>query len=279
MKKIILLFALAIGMYAAIGQTILNASFENVNSPPCAYNLSNAAFNSVVSNVTAFGTYGDCDIIYDTCGYGTAHQGDWFIGLSVPMAANVGDAIAMELSSPLIAGQPYQFSFYQKRDAGYQSNYIAVGYSMNDTSQGTVFANFLPVAPSLWLLFSTVFTPTVSAQYITLSATPSVYGWNLIDDLSITNISGIDPATQNPQSDFTVYPNPASEFVVISSEFGEGDEIRITDVLGKTIFTKTIVSPISDFEFRISAFKAGVYFVTLSNEKESVTKKLVKQAP
>ncbi|MFI5217999.1 MAG: T9SS type A sorting domain-containing protein [Bacteroidia bacterium] len=76
---------------------------------------------------------------------------------------------------------------------------------------------------------------------------------------------------------FRISPNPANEYSVISGQFKEGDEIRITDVLGKTLFTKTIAAPTINCKLQTLNFSPGMYFVTVSNEKESVVKKLVKQ--
>ena len=98
-----------------------------------------------------------------------------------------------------------------------------------------------------------------------------------LNDTTITTTT--QSAIQNPQSAITIFPNPANEYSVISGQFVEGDEIRITDVLGKTLFTKTFSSPTSDFRLLTSGFSPGVYFVTVSNEKERVTKKIIKEAP
>jgi hypothetical protein len=58
-----------------------------------------------------------------------------------------------------------------------------------------------------------------------------------------------------------IYPNPANEFVVVSYEFGVGDQIIITDVLGKTLFTKIITQTTSNFKLQTLNFSKGIYFV------------------
>jgi hypothetical protein len=171
------------------GQALLNPSFENVNSPLCAYNLSNANFNSVTLNVTAFGSYENCDIVHSSCGYGAAHHGDWFIGLSVPPGGGVSDAVAMEVSPPLQPGLTYQLTFYHKKDAGYDANEMEVGFSTSPVMQGTVAGTVAAPASTGWAPASVFISPNTAAAYITLNAVATQYGWNHIDDFSLTQVS------------------------------------------------------------------------------------------
>jgi type IX secretion system substrate protein len=72
-----------------------------------------------------------------------------------------------------------------------------------------------------------------------------------------------------------ICPIPANEFTVINWKLGAGDEIRIADALGKTLFTKKILSPASDFRLLTSTFQNGIYFLSVQTGREVVTKKIV----
>lgn len=225
----------------AKAQTVLNYSFENVNTPPCAYNLSNTALNGQILDVTAFGTYGNCDVMSGTCGFGTPQQGNWFLGLSVPpQPTTLSDAIAMKLSTPLIAGTAYQISFYQKSDAGYATNPLEVGYSTNDISQGTV-VDTIPLLTAInWTNYTLTFTPTISAQYITFFVEPFQYGWNHIDNVQLQVVSGIN-SVETAHNAWTVSSNKQQLQINFNSGF-KNAIITVFDLQGKPVVEKNIAN-------------------------------------
>ena len=92
-------------------------------------------------------------------------------------------------------------------------------------------------------------------------------------DLSI--LTGIHSADYNPESAISVSPNPADEYAEISFQFSEADEIFLTDILGKTVFTKKILSPDSYFRIPTSGFSNGIYFLSVQSGNEKVTKKVL----
>ncbi|MFI5218782.1 MAG: T9SS type A sorting domain-containing protein [Bacteroidia bacterium] len=94
-----------------------------------------------------------------------------------------------------------------------------------------------------------------------------------INDTTITTTT--QTTIQNPQSAITIFPSPANKYSVISYQFAVGDEIRITDVLGKILFTKTITRKCSMFNVQCSMLTSGMYFVTVSGEKGRITQKIV----
>jgi hypothetical protein len=76
---------------------------------------------------------------------------------------------------------------------------------------------------------------------------------------------------------FSVSPNPANEFIVISSEFAinENIKITITDVLGKIVYNSQFQT--SNFKLQTSNFSKGVYFVILDNGKEKMVSRFLKE--
>lgn len=81
---------------------------------------------------------------------------------------------------------------------------------------------------------------------------------------------------KNQSPDFVVYPNPAhAEFQVSTSKFQVGDEIKIFDTVGRTIY-QTMFSN-SNLSIQIQEWRNGVYFVQVKNNAYSSVKKLIVQ--
>ncbi len=70
--------------------------------------------------------------------------------------------------------------------------------------------------------------------------------------------------------------NPVTTSLEINSNYAiENATISITDVSGKTVFTSTDQNINGSIEIPLN-LSNGVYFLTIKNEKESITKKIVK---
>jgi hypothetical protein len=90
---------------------------------------------------------------------------------------------------------------------------------------------------------------------------------------------GRDTATENNEltsSDFKLYPNPASDFLTISSNKvakSKIDEISVLDINGKLLNTVSNESHVID----IRELSPGIYFVHISTNEQTITKKFIKQ--
>ncbi|MFI5219979.1 MAG: T9SS type A sorting domain-containing protein [Bacteroidia bacterium] len=75
----------------------------------------------------------------------------------------------------------------------------------------------------------------------------------------------------------TIFPNPANESVVISSEAGDIREIIIFDALGRQVFSKALTTPNSNLQTQIdvSGFDKGIYFVQVTAADKTKSLKLV----
>ena len=97
----------------------------------------------------------------------------------------------------------------------------------------------------------------------------------LFDDIVIsTGIMGSESFTANT---FTVYPNPAKDSITIKGNEGTSfNSVSICDLNGRTILTKQF-SGASDAQIDIAGLSAGMYIMTASSDKGTVTKKIIKQ--
>jgi uncharacterized protein YutD len=89
-----------------------------------------------------------------------------------------------------------------------------------------------------------------------------------------------EPSTLNEQTTFSILPNPASSYFTVNIKAVEGSEkstVRLTDISGKTILLKNLQNAGQhkiDFNSNV---KPGIYIVTISNNKSTVSQKLVVQ--
>jgi len=89
-----------------------------------------------------------------------------------------------------------------------------------------------------------------------------------LDHIVIDGILGLGDTNENT---FSIYPNPANDFVNITSQFSGDKNIAVYDVLGKQVINTTISSD----RLNISELTTGIYIMQISQNGVSSTKKLV----
>ena len=93
-------------------------------------------------------------------------------------------------------------------------------------------------------------------------------------ELSVQHTVGIE---NNLEDEISVYPNPTTGIFTINFPFEVGEEdvfIQITDVTGKTIYCKDVVSLVSTID--ITSQPAGIYLIKIQTENEIIIKKILK---
>ena len=114
-----------------------------------------------------------------------------------------------------------------------------------------------------------IFVPTVTGNYAAI-----------INEQSCTDTSacfqvftGINSIENNFQ--FSIYPNPASSELIVSSPLFIGSVISITDVLGREILQTTNTQ--TSNKINISNIPSGIYYCLLKNGKTTLAvRKFVK---
>lgn len=150
---------------------ILNGSFEQNNASDTQYNMTNALFNSTVSNVTAFGNAEEIDLIQGNP-YGLAPtDGRWKLAIHRRFAPDGPvDAFALHLSSPVIAGQSYTLEFDAHAETSFDPGLgpVEIGLSSSATSFGTLIFSTGNLSTTSWTRFTHSFVSPVNASYITV---------------------------------------------------------------------------------------------------------------
>ena len=88
------------------------------------------------------------------------------------------------------------------------------------------------------------------------------------DNLGFDGLLGLGDNNENA---FSIYPNPANNFVNITSQFSGNKNVAVYDVLGKQVINTTISSDRLD----ISNLTSGIYMLNITQNGVSSTKKLV----
>ncbi|MBI3133463.1 MAG: M4 family metallopeptidase [Bacteroidetes bacterium] len=113
-------------------------------------------------------------------------------------------------------------------------------------------------------------TGTWTITYIVGAACPDT---NAIS-VSVLTCLGI---TENSENLFSVYPNPAHEYVIIASEELNNGMILVNDLLGREIYRTKLIT--TSTLIPLNDFSDGTYFVTILNEEGTLiaVEKLVKE--
>ena len=185
MKQALLpLFLLFCSIHLLSAQSILNGSFETTTAPlACNYNLSNATFNSYMSDVNAYGAGQELDIIRASCFNPSVPDGSRMVGV----ADSPSDEIAMTVSPALVAGLSYTITFWSYAELSFRPRGdIQVGASTSNSAFGTLIFTGATVG-STWVQHSFTFTAPNNTTHITVrNITDGVIHWNHVDDFRLT---------------------------------------------------------------------------------------------
>ncbi len=187
------MFATALSLLSAVGTAdaslILNGSFEDNSAGGTVFNPSNAGFNSLINNVTAYGVRQGIDLQTVGSGYGLAPiDGQWKVSPASDLGG-IAEEFSMTLSGPLVAGQGYDLDFYIERlvSGPFDGGSVEIGLSTSAISFGTAVAS--ATAPSAgWLLVSSSFIAPNAGSYLTVRVTNDKSSWVGLDGFVLSAV-------------------------------------------------------------------------------------------
>jgi hypothetical protein len=183
MLKITLYILFFILSRSTFGQNFLNGDFEINSASGDQINLLNPAFNTFMPNTNGYGTSGNLDIITSTVYSGGPHHGNWFIGFT----GGGTDLLSLKLTAPLVAGNTYTVTFYDKKDANFVSLPIEISVSTSNNTAGTlVYTTPSPSINSIWTQRTFTFTAPNNGQFIAVRQQGSISNWVQLDDFSFS---------------------------------------------------------------------------------------------
>jgi len=209
MKNLILVIHVVLVVLNMQGQAFLNGSFENHTTTTNLININNATYTAAMNNSSAFGTFGNMDII-TTCTWGCPTYGNWFVSLT----GNGTDAISMELSQNLVNGNTYSFTFYDRKNSSYQCTPVQIGVSTSPTTFGTlVWTASAAATNSVWTQRTVTFTAPNNGAYITVKQQGGTTGyWVHIDNFEFLSYAPTVEAEYLCYGDFTQFTIDSTGF-------------------------------------------------------------------
>ncbi|RWX00359.1 T9SS type A sorting domain-containing protein [Flavobacterium cerinum] len=171
-----------------------------------------------------------------------------------------------------------------------------LGYFLAGTGEGTAFVPFQTVANQWYNVrivhnFSAT-TPNIEVFIDGVSVfIGDVWGATKVEQLVVTTdnlpgsakidnikvkVAGTAGVNENTLTSLSVYPNPANDVVnVTNAENILVNGITVTDLNGRTVKSSKF-DGVANAQINISDLASGVYMMTVSSDKGSMTKKIVK---
>ena len=190
------------------------------------------------------------------------------------------------MCEPIIGG-------YYKFDSDSLNDYGKIEFSLD---HGATWRNALTDTLVSWYTLKPVFTGRIQQwtefygtldwggpipdtlyyrfTFVTDSIETNQHGWMLDDLMLIAHTEGIKD--NGPLEDITIYPNPASNVITVSSKtFTGNNDVLVYDILGQLRLHKFVNNTQKDID--ISSLSKGIYMVNVLSGNISGSKKLIKQ--
>lgn len=268
MKYTFLLFVFSILTTKFVySQNFVNGSFETTTSSGCDYNLNKVSFNTKMSNTNAFGAYEQLDIVESGCFIPSIPDGIHAVSIANnPSNPNEGEAIALELTTPLTVGASYQIALdaIAITDFGPQGN-LLIGASTSNASFGTTI--YTVVTTTSWTNFSFNFIAPNNSTHITVMPVSGISSWNSIDNFSLTSVLPVellkfDANYQKNSSKVNLEWQTASELQNEKFEIEESQDGREFQKIGE-VEGRGTTHELQDYTFEVKKPRYGISYYRL----------------
>lgn len=218
-------------------QSFLNGNFElnNASIGIDQIALTNTQFNTMVSDITSFGSSSTgLDLITTSIWDGPPFDGNWYLGIE----GGGIEQFSMELSSPLIIGTTYRISFFDRGRSVHPPAPIEIGISLVNNSFGTLIYTGPQPEFGVWNLRCFTFVASVNATYITVKGGNSIGSWTKLDSFVIdTSMQCSFTGDVSMPNVFTPNGDGINDFFVpIKFENIDYAHLQIMNRWGKLIF-------------------------------------------
>ena len=269
-KEYVLLSLLVILVSLRTGaQEFINGDFEDNTATTDQINLTNPVFTAAMANTEAFGTFGNCDIITSgTWGGGGAQNGDWYVALT----GGGTDIISMELNTPLVSGQTYSFSFWDRKEPLYTCFPVEIGVSNSSSDFGeSVYVADGNAINNIWTERVVTFTAPFDAEYITVQQSAGTSSnWVNIDNFSVncTIVANLGEDIVACEGDNVELDATIDTEEDITYEWQDGSVDPVLEVNETGLYSVTVISDLCTSSDQISVQIVPYPVLTM---EESVT--------
>ena len=77
------------------------------------------------------------------------------------------------------------------------------------------------------------------------------------------------------EKEFVIYPNPAKDFVKVSTVNSQQTTVRVYNVMGMLVETRLATSETNETEINVSDYNPGIYFFNIQTEEGNFVKKII----
>ncbi|MEO5569499.1 MAG: M43 family zinc metalloprotease [Bacteroidia bacterium] len=160
-----------------------------------------------------------------------------------------------------------------------------VNYTQLFTRSGAALATgptqttpYIPDSTTVWKLANINLAPYITYSNAIIKIVNVTDGGNnlYIDSLHINTIATSIDENSFSSTDFSVYPNPSSDFVTIKfrNSFGDKVTISLTDLSGRKIKQWNLMNAPDKIHIPLSDILSGCYLLNISSNRISQTEKL-----
>lgn len=260
MKKILLVLAVLVISLSLVSQSIVELPYV------CNFE-SEADFNNnwTIENVNAEGDGENSGFwIYSPDYFGIEASGSVVYASS---STNSGDDWTITPGFNLVQGVEYELGFsYASLFSGYPA-YLAVyiGTNAMAADMGTLIHDFTSYDNTNFSSFITTITvETTGTYYIGFHdyGPGGGYGGQTIDDFALAQAPL--KIENNSQQEFSIYPNPANDFIQISE--GQCENYKIYNIEGKIVQEGQLSTCVNSIS--LNSLTDGVYFLNVECENQ-----------
>ncbi|AGC76325.1 putative secreted protein (Por secretion system target) [Nonlabens dokdonensis] len=200
-------------------------------------------------------------------GVTTAQANDWIISRGINIAANETVDISF-FTAALQTGTTTPAQYI-----------LTVGTSQNVAAQTTVIANSAGFSNTAFQINNHSFTATNAGVYyfglqnaIPTNAAGSVF-WAVDNFTVVSTTASVEDIDANA---FKLYPNPASDNILVSSAEFNITEVAVMDMNGREVM-KNSFQDTHQASLEISSLSSGMYLLRITADQGTVIKKLTKK--
>ncbi|MBK7312238.1 MAG: T9SS type A sorting domain-containing protein [Sphingobacteriaceae bacterium] len=141
-------------------------------------------------------------------------------------------------------------------------------YTWTSAPAGAAFSSTAAASPTVFFSAPGVYTITLVAANSSSTSTVS-------RTINVSSCTGLSEAGVN-EFNFVVSPNPGKDvFHVSLPSSTQPYNVTVTNVLGSVVYTTVTNTNSTDHSINLSGNKTGVYFMTISNNGNKTTKKII----
>ena len=165
---------------------------------------------------------------------------------------------AINLSDDITVISPEGFEISETSGADF-SDEIILDFGSGTVTNTDIFVRFAPETNQLY-----------SGNISHNSADATEHNIAVLGD-GLTKINDLS------NNDFVIYPNPSNGIFTINNEQLTINNLIITNITGKIIFSKDVACNVSTSKFDLSNQSKGIYFIKINTETGIYTEKLIIQ--